>query len=704
MTFPAICLIVGLLLAPTVQGELVYRLPFQDGGNNATLDNFGTAGGTATTYGPNAGGYTNATAPFTFGGAWARDLLSVSGNYSPALELPDSSSRFNMTSTGDRITVAAWIKLKHSSGSYQGIATKVQDSGNEKSWCFGLYGGQLFFYTAIDGTWLDNKGAVSAETWTHVAMTWQAGSTITFYVNGASTGSGTANACTGAGGKPFRIGFYNTGQASQLDGLVDDYRVYDTILTAAEIKALALPSGLLYHLPFQTSSNAATLANFGTAGGTATLVGGASYTNRALRLAGGEWAMALTNSGNGNTPYLVLPNGSALLKMNAAGDKMTVAGWVRCVAGTHPSQYRGIIARNDNYYANSWGVTIYDNALYVKANGSHVISGLDLAGGFFSAWQHIALTWEAGGNLQFYQNGLLRSVVTNVVPCTAAGNLLHIGAAGSNPANCRFDGLVDDFRIYDSVLSQPQIQALCTGLVHHLPFQDAGGNATLEDFGMTGDPIEVDSGSTLATNDTPPGVGGTYARQLVGNNGCLRFGSSYPHYYLNGPTGAITAAAWVKFNPAAAGWRGILSKKTSNYYAANWFLAGYGYSDNNISLVFRGTTNALGDGSSQSWLETTARMATGAWHHVALAWQPGAELVLYVNGVGQSFGVHPPTVGASAGFPFLIGMTTPGSSGGLNGKMDDLRIYNYVLTSNEVSALRFPVTVAPPRGTVFYLR
>jgi len=252
-----LCLAAGvlsLLSGPAFAATgMVYYLPFQTSGEGtSTLTNSGTAGGTATTFGPNAGGFTNTTL-IPAGGLWARNLLSVSGNYSPALQLPASTNRFNMKTAGDKITVAAWIKLNSISSGYQGVATKNQDNSSENSWWFGVYNGTLSFYTTSPYKWIEGKGSVSAGTWTHVAMTWEAGSTITFYVNAVNSGTDTASAPAGAGGKPFGIGFFNAAQVSHLNGLVDEYRVYDYILSPEQIQAVMVerpgaPAGAMIYL------------------------------------------------------------------------------------------------------------------------------------------------------------------------------------------------------------------------------------------------------------------------------------------------------------------------------------------------------------------------------------------------------------------------------------------------------------------------
>jgi len=102
-------------------------------------------------------------------------------------------------------------------------------------------------------------------------------------------------------------------------------------------------------------------------------------------------------------------------------------------------------------------------------------------------WSHVAVTLNEAGNLViFYLNGQEAGRVTGGSPATPATGNYNIGYGGYSAAE-QFQGLLDDVRIYDEVLSDVQIQAIMPG-----------------DAGISLDPSPSD-GTTDVLRDTPLG-------------------------------------------------------------------------------------------------------------------------------------------------------------------------------------------------------
>jgi Concanavalin A-like lectin/glucanases superfamily len=95
-------------------------------------------------------------------------------------------------------------------------------------------------YTAVQ-----DPVAIPANTWVHVAVTYdpsQAGGTMKLYKNGVVCNSGAApcvatNVATHSD-RTLRIGMYNYSHSTALDGLLQDVRVYNVALTAAQVASL----------------------------------------------------------------------------------------------------------------------------------------------------------------------------------------------------------------------------------------------------------------------------------------------------------------------------------------------------------------------------------------------------------------------------------------------------------------------------------
>lgn len=78
------------------------------------------------------------------------------------------------------------------------------------------------------------------------------------------------------------------------------------------------------------------------------------------------------------------------------------------------------------------------------------------------AWTHLAATFNGTNTLNLYINGTLNNSSNTVVPPTVStGSNLHIGVDyGQN----RFNGEIDDARIYDRQLSDAEVGVLANGL------------------------------------------------------------------------------------------------------------------------------------------------------------------------------------------------------------------------------------------------
>ena len=139
--------------------------------------------------------------------------------------------------TGD-VTVAAWIRPS-SLAAKQSVVSKryeyelgpVQDAApHPLSWSHKAPGGAL-----ISGT---VAGAVRADAWQHVVLVRDAAAKrVTGYLDGAAAATGTYAQAPDVSSYNLNIG-RNPGGAQPFGGLVDEVRVYDRALTAAEVGAV----------------------------------------------------------------------------------------------------------------------------------------------------------------------------------------------------------------------------------------------------------------------------------------------------------------------------------------------------------------------------------------------------------------------------------------------------------------------------------
>jgi hypothetical protein len=179
-----------------------------------------------------------------------------------------------------------------------------------------------------------------------------------------------------------------------------------------------------------------------------------------------------------------------------------------------------------------------------------------------------------------------------------------------------------------------------------------GNNGTLQ-----GNPVWQTSGGA---------IGG--ALRLDGDGDCVEIAGK-PEFDI---TQQVTLSAWVQVEKFDKDWQAIVTKGDSA-----WRLS-------------RGQGNALhfactGVNAQSPWVNGKKDVNDGQWHQVVGVYD-GAELRLYVDG---ALDVSVPATGSIAtnDSPVMIGENAQVRGREWNGLIDDVRIYNYALSENEVVEL-----------------
>lgn len=152
---------------------------------------------------------------------------------------------FSFDGSGDFVEVADNANLDFGSSNHMTIDAWVNGHGThilgKRVGCSGASvginyqlaapGGALEFNSFGDGIFA--AGTVPADTWTHIAATYD-GSSLNLYVNGALVGS-TSYTLSGENNDPLKIGSSGT-CAGDWNGLIDEVEIYNTALSDVEIK------------------------------------------------------------------------------------------------------------------------------------------------------------------------------------------------------------------------------------------------------------------------------------------------------------------------------------------------------------------------------------------------------------------------------------------------------------------------------------
>lgn len=208
-------------------GPIAYWKLDEPAGATTFVDSAGTNNGSCASGAcPTTGASGKVNSAATFDGI--NDVISV----------PDSPT---WTFSGD-FTLALWVKASSWSGNWWTRAFLGQDEGGGplNKWIFSYDGTHtilLVYSSASGGPYLiGNAWAPATDTWYHLAVT-RKGNLYTFYRNGIPDGTQTDSTPIPNIAAPLTIGWAEG--AGSFNGTLDDVRIYNRALTAAEISALA---------------------------------------------------------------------------------------------------------------------------------------------------------------------------------------------------------------------------------------------------------------------------------------------------------------------------------------------------------------------------------------------------------------------------------------------------------------------------------
>jgi len=300
-------------------------------------------------------------------------------------------------------------------------------------WTFGL----VFFWTT-DGSTDQSIGSTSTalltlNAWNHVAVS-KSGTTVSLYLNGARTNTGTLTGSISDSSRVLDIGGRTQSGANQIQGYLSDVRtvkgtaVYDPTSTT-----LTVPTA-----PLTAITNTALLMNF---------TNGAIFDNAMMN--------DLETVGNAQISTSVKKYGTGSLAFDGTGDSLLSTGTQNAAFGTGDftvemwlylnttgPAYQGVVDTRPNGGASANAFLIYiagGGTLYYFSNSTNILSYSPISTG---AWIHVAVT-RSNGSLRLFINGTISgSAVSNTTNLTETRIII-----GSSYDNFDFNGYIDDLRL-----------------------------------------------------------------------------------------------------------------------------------------------------------------------------------------------------------------------------------------------------------------
>ncbi len=618
----------------------------------------------------------------------------VAGKFGKALDFDGTNDYVSIANNTNLkpslpVTISAWVYFTDTdihpiftndatSDFYYGVTLQIGTAPNVVSVQYGDGGspGANNRRTKIGTTVLNTNQ------WYHVAAVVRGATDMDVYVNGINdggtySGAGDGVAYTSAGGA---VGRYDSSSSASNDyfakGKVDELRFYNRALSSTEVAALYGTGAVKYTAP----NNRGIVAHWSFDEGTTTSAGDFSGNGNTGTLtnmdANTDWVNGKLGKAldfDGTNDYINTSSGLLNGLTNA-----TISFWIYYRGGT------GIWGQGDGSTSSFMQTT----RLFFRSGDSQ---DWGITNPFtVNEWQHITITRNTS-SLSIYKNGVLvqgPQADTGLAISAAASTNFNIGRvpAGSSGATSYTNSIIDDFRIYNRVLSDAEIASLAkTGGSQKL---STSQNNKITDglvglWSFNGPDLSTataydrsGSGFNGTLNNGPKPASGKVGQAMTfdGVDDYITITSSSLH---DSSQTFFTASTWVKL-PSLGIERYFFSKRGN--VNRGW---GFGITSTN-QLFF------VGNGVSGSTGSTAANVINDTnWHHVVFV-RDNSNFYIYLDGVVQTLTTVPtnnPQAGSSSVFLGGLAPATGGVVSFYSYTLDEPRIYNRALSASEAKQL-----------------
>jgi Concanavalin A-like lectin/glucanases superfamily len=357
-------------------------------------------------------------------------------------------------------TFAAWIKPS-ASGTQTIIGSS--SSGNPQ---FRVEAGNKITLLKQNVSQLPSStGSITTGEWNHVVVSYSSSGEYVYYINGLPSGSGIDLQTFSFPG--YRIGCKTI--AEHFAGDIDDVRMYNRVLSPAEVGRIANTYNSQVNLRTNNGTSGSVNLSSGLAGHWAmngnvldstpngnngSIIGGAVLTTDRMNQAGKAYSF------NG-APQLIQVGTSSVLGFT---DNFTLSAWI------HPTGYNttdffglknGVLARGPASTYN-YGIQISNatTIAFVKRTSPETLQYRNFTvPSLTNKWSLVTMT-ISGGTVKLYLNGQYYASLSTGTIASGPSDNLYIGSMTNNRPETSFIGKLDDVRIYGRVLNTAEIAAL----------------------------------------------------------------------------------------------------------------------------------------------------------------------------------------------------------------------------------------------------
>lgn len=607
------------------------------------------------------------------GATWQTEDLCVSGKclkFDGTDDYVDAGTNTAIEPT-TALSIASWVKRTGSLEDFSAIFSSRKDSSNQGGYLFtGTSSNKIRFYI-WKGSWAyaESDSAINLDQWYHVQGVWD-GSTVKLYINGLlqqTTGSAASITYPTTATNNHYVGWYNDTASKNWVGFLDDVKIYNYARTPSQILAdyAARSNGASRGATLSSSSSLSSLSNGlvgywkmdeaswnGTSG---EVLDASGNENNGVRV--GNATTAAGKFGNGGTfdgtgDYTSVSDSAVF---NAAN--LTYSGWVKFDNITSDA-YNALIAKHGQMIFYLPGSS-NNFAFYVYGSGGtncETVNAYSSSNFTNGTWYHFAATYN-GKNKKIFVNGSeVASSACSLSGYTDNANSLTFGGVNFDSVY-DLDGTIDELRIYNRALSPAEVRQLynfAPGPVGYWKFDDGSGTSVTDSSGNGYTGTWGGTGSHWTS--------GKYGKAAIfnGQNDYVNLSNLPKPTYM-----PITFEFWAKANTTSL---------TGVFDSAAW--------STNVLRIYDP------EGGIQWWGHTTATASVTAntWTHIAIIYShngTSAIIQWYKNGVFQASSSAAGT-STFAWSGFTLGNINQGGSGWFSGLLDDVKIYNYGRTADQI--------------------
>lgn len=490
---------------------------------------------------------------------------------------------------------------------------------------------------------------------------------LNIYLNGVLDGATTI---TGSGDVNMNNGVYNIAQGStnarSFAGTIDEVRMYNRALDPSEVKALYnWAPGPVGYWPMDEGSWTGAANQAKDASGN-----GINLTAKSNpKTVSGKFGKA--GYFNGSSQYLCSDvNGDTSCddadSLDMGIQDFTISLWAKRSATGNSEELvnKGALGTGD--VGNSYDMYIQSTGRFISMFGISGNNALFATGSVVddNKWHYLTTVFDRDGNMTNYIDGKYDSATS-----IASLNGLSVDNTDyfSIAANRALNGYLDDVKIYNYARTPSQI----------IEDMNAGHPAVGTPVGSMVLHLKMDEGYGSTVHDSSPQLNnGTIAGSSAPTwTSDAKFGKALlfdgtddyvtvPGNISYGTSDSWSASLWLKEQPGDTDWSFFLGQKGTN----------------NESLLYRSTTNLLQFRASDNTYVGGPEVIRSQWNHIVATYSAGT-VYLYLN--AKQYGPYTaPSTMTFNGVGYAYN-----ADHYFRGTIDDVRIYPFVLSSDQVKTV-----------------